>query len=334
MPKLNYKQRWVDRVWYKRSWFSFLLLPLALVYWLVTSVRKHIYYQLLYPVQKYECPIIIVGNISVGGTGKTPMVIHLCQQLQQLGYHPAVTSRGYGVKLHGSRLVTDTDKAMHVGDEPALIRKRTQVPVMVGPDRKASIQQLIAQQLCDVIICDDGLQDYRFVHDLEICMIDAERMYGNALLIPAGPLREGIKRTLTCDFIVATGQTVPALSADAMTTQIGEVVSLSDEQESFALDNWQNQTLHAVAGIGHPQRFFRALREYNITVIEHVFADHAVYNKSDLQFGDHLPVLMTEKDAVKCLEFNLPNSWYVKINAFTNESLIKRIDSKLREHDG
>lgn len=334
MPKRNYKQVWVDRVWYQDSWVSVLLLPLAFLYWLLISVRKHIYFKYFYVHKKYSCAVIIVGNITVGGTGKTPMVIHLCQQLKQLGYRPAVTSRGYGVALNSSRLVTDADTALQVGDEPLLIYQNAKVPVMVGPDRSSSIRQLIEQKLCNVVVCDDGLQDYRFMHDIEICMLDAVRMFGNGRLLPAGPLREGTQKTLTCDFVVTTGKIVPAVSADAMTLQMNEAVNLSDQQQRVSLDHWQHQTVHAIAGIGHPQRFFDALREHNIIVIEHVFADHAMYNVSDFQFNDQLPVLMTEKDAVKCLHFKLENAWYVTITAQTNNTLIERIHSKLRDYDG
>lgn len=334
MLKRSNKQVWINRVWYQRSWVSTFLLPLTFLYWLVISVRKHVYFKFFYQSKTFSCPIIIVGNITVGGTGKTPMVIHLCDQLRSLGFAPAVTSRGYGATLKNSRLVTDNDTALQVGDEPLLIYKNAKVPVMVGPNRLASIQKLVENKSCDVVICDDGLQDYRFIHDIEVCMVDAERLYGNGRLIPAGPLRESVQRILSCDFAIATGKVIPAISSDVMTLQIGEVVNLVDTQHRVCLETWQNQRVHAVAGIGNPQRFFDILRKQNITVIEHVFADHAVYNKSNLQFNDQLPILMTEKDAVKCLGFNLQNAWYVTINAQTNDNLIARIHSKLREHDG
>lgn len=334
MPKHNQKQVWVDHVWYQNSILSIFLLPLAFLYYFVISVRKHIYFRFFYQTKKYSRPVIIVGNITVGGTGKTPMVIHLCQQLSQLGYRPAVTSRGYGVVLNHSRLVTDADTAVQVGDEPLLIYKNAKVPVMVGPNRNDSIQQLIEHNLCDLVICDDGLQDYRFMHDLEICMVDSARLFGNGRLIPSGPLREKLQRIFSCDFVVATGSTVPAISADTMTLEIGDVVSLSNQQQCVPIERWQNRTVHAVAGIGHPQRFFATLRKHNITLIEHVFADHAIYNKSDFQFNDQLPILMTEKDAVKCLDFNLENAWYITVKPQTSHTLIERIHSKLREHDG
>lgn len=334
MPKRENNQAWLERVWYRRSRVSLLLLPLSSLYWLLISVRKHVYFKFFYKANQYSCPIIIVGNITVGGTGKTPMVVHLCKQLQQLGFSPAVTSRGYGVKLTGSRLIKDADTALQVGDEPLLIYKNAKVPVMVGPDRNASIQQLIEKNLCDIVICDDGLHDYRFIHDVEICMVDAERIYGNGRLLPAGPLRESLNRVLACDFVVTTGKVVPAISKDAMTLQINKVISLTGADQNESLEKWKNKTVHAVAGIGNPQRFFDTLRKHDINVIEHAFADHQVYNQSDFQFDDQLPIIMTEKDAVKCLEFDIKNAWYVTVEAQTNDTLISRIHSKLREHDG
>ena len=215
MAKSSYQQ-WINRIWYGRSFISLLLLPLSALFWLTITLRRAIYFSVPGLRTQYSVPIIVVGNITVGGTGKTPMVIYLCQELVKLGFSPGVASRGYGADLSSSIPIREDHHANEVGDEPRVIFQRTRQPVVVGPDRKDVIDKLIKDHRCNVIICDDGLQDYRFIHDIEILMIDGDRQFGNGWLLPAGPLREGISRLSDCDFKVVTASKQPEISADTM----------------------------------------------------------------------------------------------------------------------
>ncbi len=269
-------------------------------------------------LRKYHpgVPVIVVGNIVAGGSGKTPLVIALLQQLQQAGWVPGVASRGYGRDdAKTARWVDADSQAALSGDEPLLIALRTHAKVRVDVDRVAATRALVKAG-CNIIICDDGLQHYRLARDIEIEVQDAGRRYGNGRLLPAGPLREPLERAADCTFRVMnwgvprTGTQPENNSAGewAMQLVIGDAYPLQGGP-TVPLARFAEHRVHAVAGIGEPERFFRMLRDARVGVVPHAFSDHHQYAAEDLAFGSALPVLMTEKDAVKCLSF-LQSGWY------------------------
>ena len=281
----------------------------AAVYGVVAGLRRWLYRRGLLRVHRVAVPVVVVGNLTAGGTGKTPFAIALVQRLRQAGRNPGVASRGYGRRDEATpRWVEAGDDASLVGDEPLLVAQRTGAKVRVDRDRVAAARALV-EAGCDAIVCDDGLQHYRLARDVEVEVIDGRRRYGNARLLPAGPLREPPERGRACDFRVvnlAGGET--AASAHPAEPGFGEWpmrLRAGDAQPMLGgrpkpLSSFAGQRVHAVAGIGHPQRFFTMLREAGIAVVPHAFPDHHAYTAEDFRFGSDLPVLMTEKDAVKC----------------------------------
>ncbi|GLQ48604.1 tetraacyldisaccharide 4'-kinase [Dyella flava] len=301
----------LQRGWYgggRLPWWSY---PLAALYGLVVAVRRGGYQRGWLRSVRLPCPVIVVGNLTTGGTGKTPLTLALIGVLRQRGYRPGVVSRGYGGTQREPMLLGDAPNPVEVGDEPALIRA-TGVPVAIGRDRPAAAQ-LLLDAGCDVLIADDGLQHYRLARDVEICVIDGERRFGNAKLLPAGPLREPLRRLNNVDFRVCNG-------GDAKNGEIpmhlhgGMARALLDGHEQ-PVSRFSGARVHAVAAIGHPQRFFASLVAQGIEVIPHPFPDHHAFAPSDLAFADGLPVLMTEKDAVKCRAFAQPDWWSVPVKA-------------------
>lgn len=258
-------------------------------------------------------PVIVIGNLTAGGTGKTPLVIALVERLLAAGRKPGVVSRGYGRADESQALWVEpaTDAAL-AGDEPVLIARRCGIPVRVDRDRVAGARALAAAG-CDVIVCDDGLQHYRLARDVEVEVVDGARRYGNARLLPAGPMREPPERGLECDFRVVNGGD----------TGFGEwSMRLRSEQaqpllggRARPLSGFAGQRVQAVAGIGNPDRFFSMLRSHGIAVVPHAFPDHHRYVAEDFSFGSDLPVLMTEKDAVKCAAFATERYFSVPVSA-------------------
>ena len=323
--------QWVNSMWYGQNKMSYVFLPLSGVFSTAAKVRQ---WKQTQSKIKFSVPVIIVGNITVGGTGKTPMVTALVKELQQLGYQPGVASRGYGGQFTQATLVKQSHSAEEVGDEPLLIFHHTQASVMVGQNRVNNIEALINTHHCDVIVCDDGLQDYRFTHDVEIIMVDGDRAFGNHKLLPAGPLREPISRLQQADFVIATSKVVPAVSSDCMKLQLSDCVQLTNPANIRALNDFQGQSVHAIAGIGHPARFFNHLKSLGLNVTEHPYPDHARYNESDFSFSDQNPILMTEKDAVKCKQLSLENAWYVPVQALLPDNFMTRVNQLLRKING
>ncbi|MTI73457.1 MAG: tetraacyldisaccharide 4'-kinase [Stenotrophomonas sp.] len=297
--------------WYDGApvpWTARLLAPL---YAAVAGLRRGLYRRGWLRGRQVPVPVIVVGNITAGGTGKTPLTIALVERLREAGWKPGVASRGYGRDDAGNaRWITPELAPELAGDEPLLIAWKTGVPVRVDRDRVAAARALL-EAGCDVVVCDDGLQHYRLARDIEIEVVDAQRRYGNGLLMPAGPLREPVARARDCDFrVVNLGQASDAGEVPkgagfgewTMRLRIDSARPLRGGRER-SLQGFAGQRVHAVAGIAHPQRFFQMLRTRGIGVVPHAFADHHRYQASDLSFGSELPVLMTEKDAVKCKAF-------------------------------
>jgi tetraacyldisaccharide 4'-kinase len=286
----------LDHYWYSRNPVAWALLPLSWLFCIVTWLRRLAYKSGLASSHAVPVPVIIVGNISVGGTGKTPLLIGLCDYLKTQGFRPGVISRGYGAAIIGEHTVAENDNTESCGDEPLLIRQRTGCPVVIGKNRVAAANKLLAENTCDIILSDDGLQHYRLKRDIEIAVVDTKRMFGNGFCLPAGPLREPVSRLDSVSMVVQHGDN---RNQYHFSLQFDDVVNLLTG-EKRKLEALSSSTVHAVAGIGHPARFFNQLRNQGVQVVEHAFPDHHKYTPGDIDFIDDLPILMTEKDAVKC----------------------------------
>ncbi|MDH5710925.1 MAG: tetraacyldisaccharide 4'-kinase [Gammaproteobacteria bacterium] len=324
----------IDACWYSQNPVAWLLLPLAILYCVIIFIRRQLYRLGMLKNFKCSVPVIIVGNISVGGTGKTPLLIALCKLLISQGYRPGVISRGYGGSFEGERQLAAGDSAKLVGDEPCLIHVRTHCPVVVGRDRVAAAELLLKNNNCDVILSDDGLQHYRLQRDIEIAVVDTRRMFGNGYCLPAGPLREPVSRLKQVDLVVdhcSAGES--AVSKVNFTLMFTDAINLKTG-ESKELDNFTGSVVHAVAGIGYPERFFAQLRQAGLSVIEHAYPDHYQYAINDLMFNDDNPVLMTEKDAVKCRHFANDKFWYAPVDAVLSPGFKQELLAKLKSHAG
>jgi tetraacyldisaccharide 4'-kinase len=307
-------KNWLETIWYRQAPPPALLSPLASVY---SAVADHLANTHRQQAVKLPVPVIVVGNIAIGGTGKTPFTLWLIDQLRAMGRRPGVISRGYGGRAPCYPLrvtaVTDPD---HCGDEPALIARRAHVPIVVAPDRVAAGRRLLEGGGVDVIIADDGLQHYRLARDLEICVVDGSRGVGNGARLPAGPLREPPSRLAAVDLVVVNGGDWPQAPAGAISMRLvtDSARALADDRTQ-PLAQFSGRRVHAVAGIGNPARFFRSLRAAGLDLVEHPFPDHHRYAEIDLAFGGDAPVLMTEKDAVKCGDFGRLPLWRVPAQA-------------------
>ena len=306
-------QSWLNRIWYERGSPPWWMLPLSLTYGGVAGTRRYLYSRRLRRSIRVSCPVVVVGNLSVGGTGKTPLVCWLVARLAERGMKPGVVTRGYGGSSSSARLVSAADDPALVGDEPLLLARHTGAPVAVGRRRAAAAQLLVAQG-CDVIVSDDGLQHYALARDCEIVVIDGDRRFGNGWLLPAGPLRESPVRLSAADAIVVNGGRALVEGAFSMRLEAKSVVAVSGAAAK-PLSAFAGQRVHAVAGIGNPDRFFNMLRAHGIEVIGHPLDDHARLQAADIAFADDKPVLMTEKDAVKCAAIADRRHWYVPVNA-------------------
>lgn len=321
----------IEQSWQRKDWLSTLLSPFSLVYGGVVLLRKYGYFAGVLTRYRAPVPVIIVGNITVGGSGKTPLVVHLVGELMAANLKPAVISRGYGGNAKDYPLLVERNTpASESGDEPALIARRTGVPVVVGANRQQSIEYLMREHDVDVIVSDDGLQHLKMARDVEICVVDKTRAGNNYKLLPAGPYREPISRLSSVDLLVHhTTQKSSSLALEgAMTMQLipAEVVPLArDPAAKFDA----TQGVHAVAAIGHPERFFRTCEQLGWKIFRHAFPDHHQFCANDLDFGDALPVLMTEKDAVKCESFATPGQWYLPVDVKLSDSLIEQLKPKL-----
>jgi tetraacyldisaccharide 4'-kinase len=292
-------------------------------------LRAWAYRLRLLPSRRLAAPVIVVGNVTVGGTGKTPLVIWLAGRLRAAGHRPGIVSRGYGgrARYWPQQVRPDSDPAA-VGDEAVLIARRTGCPMAVGPDRVAAAEALLAHTDCDVILADDGLQHYRLRRDIEIAVIDGRRRFGNGRCLPAGPLREPAGRLRRVDFRVCNGD--PEEGEYGMALTGDEAVSLADPAQRRTLSSLP-QPLHAVAGIGHPERFFDALAARGLECDNHAFADHHPYAAGELDFDAAATVLMTEKDAVKYGRHADARHWYVPVSAQPEAAFGERVLQRLQE---
>ncbi|WP_394754168.1 tetraacyldisaccharide 4'-kinase [Crenothrix sp.] len=300
--------------WHKGAKLGIVLLPLAWVFAACVGVRRLLYHVGVLKQQRLPAPVIIVGNITVGGTGKTPLVIYIAKLLKQSGYKPGIISRGYGGKATSwPQIVTPQTDATLVGDEAVLIASQSACPMAVGALRTDAARLLLAQFDCNVILSDDGMQHYALARDIEIAVIDGDRRFGNGFCLPAGPLREPISRLKHVDMVVVNGGKAQDNEFSMQLTGAVAVNITTGEQKP--LSAFAGIACHALAGIGNPDRFFKSLQAAGIACESHAFPDHHRFLKHDITFQDDKPVLMTEKDAVKCTLFATHQHWYVPVNA-------------------
>ncbi len=320
--------------WQTRGPLAVLLLPVAALFTAIAALRRLAYRCKLLRSEQIDVPVIIVGNITAGGTGKTPLVLWLAQYLAVRGKRPGIISRGYGSARSDSRAVIANGIAADYGDEPCLLAQRAGCPVWVGTDRAATARALrAAHPEVDVIISDDGLQHYRLARDIEIAVIDGARGLGNGWPLPAGPLREPASRLTAVDAVVVNGgdSTGSFPYSIGMQLQGDTFRNLHDGQQPVTAAYFQGQQVYAIAGIGNPPRFFAQLQRLGLDCSTRAFPDHHVYTAQDLQFaGDH-PVVMTEKDAVKCTAFATTRHWALVVNAVPDESLGATIIARLAQ---
>ncbi len=331
---------WIHRVWYEGGTAHWLLLPFSGLFWLLIVLRRCLYRFGIMGSHSAPVPVIIVGNITAGGTGKTPVTIWLACEMQARGFSPGIVSRGYGGSKSGTSMRVDAASDPRVvGDEPVLIANRTGCPVVVDRNRVKAAEMLV-EDGADLIIADDGLQHYRLARTYEICVIDGSRGLGNRRLLPAGPLRETLSRLNEVDQVIVNGKLRATKGASVVEQNALNFELVASEacrlNGSLArpLAGFAGKTVHGVAAIGNPRRFFDLLRAHDMQVIEHAFPDHAELGTKDLNFGDDFDILMTEKDAVKIGSSASDKLWKVPVELEMDPLLagpwLEQVESRLR----
>ena len=315
--------------WYNKSIWLYLLYPFSLLFSYLTSRRRRKFLKDKSESYKSNTPIIVVGNLTIGGTGKTPLVKYIATELIKRGYKPGIVSRGYGGKFKETLKVDENTSVKETGDEAQILSKLN-IPFYIDKNRVRAVQKINKNHDCDVIISDDGLQHYKMKRDIEIAVIDGKRRFGNKLTFPAGPLRESIKRLDSVDFVV--NNSGPTEEEEfLMNVSPSEFVHLKSGK-SYKVEEWpMHNQVHAVAGLGNPGRFFDLLGKLGFDIIRHPFPDHHNFVSSDIFYLDHLPIIMTEKDASKCKDFDNNKIWYLKIDADVNNKFIDQLQNKLEE---
>jgi len=302
---------------------------LSAVFLLISFIRKTLYEFNFLKSYKLKIPVIVVGNITSGGTGKTPLIIYLANELKKNGYRPGIISRGYGSKSEGVMEVSQKSDVAQAGDEPMLIQKHTHLPVFVSKDRVLAAKTLVKKYAkTDVILSDDGIQHYRLRRDLEVLVIDGTRKFGNGYLLPAGPLREFRSKLKTVDAIVCNHKKV--IDGSYLMKYTGHLLINLKTNKKIHLNNLSLKNIHAIAGIGNPDRFFDYLKTYNILFSSSVFQDHYKFSKKDFRDMNDKNIIMTEKDAVKCQQFSRNNFWYLPVIAEVDSKFTDVILKKLR----
>ena len=332
----------LTRAWYQGALWLLLLWPLACLFFVITLVRRWLYRSGIKKSYRSPAPVIVVGNVTVGGAGKSPLVAYLVANLQNSGYRPGVLSRGYGANVEPNepRLVEVDSLPSQVGDEPLMLKRKLACPVAVCPNRKNAIELLLAQG-CDVLVSDDGLQHLAMERDLEVCVFDGERMWGNGRLLPSGPLREPLSRLESVNYVVINGGADPAISFPvpcySMVLGAQELCELNSDRKRSLVDacadlnqRGSGVLVHAVAGIGNPERFFKSLEEQGFVIERHPFNDHHQFENRDFQGFSEQMIIMTEKDAVKCKSLKLNDAWYLPVQAQLNDNLAQQIVSDLQ----
>lgn len=333
--------KWLHRVWYEGAPFYQILLPLSGLNWLLVTLRRGLYRLGVLSRHRAAVPVIVVGNITAGGTGKTPVTIWLARELRERGFSPGIVSRGYGGSKSSTSMRVDAASDPEiVGDEPVLIARKAGCPVVVDVNRARAAQMLVDDGVT-VIIADDGLQHYRLERSYEICVIDGARGLGNRLLLPAGPLRETIDRLVEVDQVLTNGRMRECSEATAVEQNAIRFDLLALEVRRLngslirPIEGFAGTTVHAVAAIGNPTRFFDMLRSHGMQVIEHALPDHARLDIRKMRYGDGFEVLMTEKDAVKLEGVTSDKYWTVPVDLMIDPIIagpwLEQIESRLRD---
>jgi tetraacyldisaccharide 4'-kinase len=327
----NTLARWLLDVWYKDPFIGVWLSPLGFLFNDAVKFRKFLYRRGVLKTHTLPVPVIVVGNITVGGTGKTPLIIWLTRLLQDSGFKPGIISRGYGGQSESWPQWVDADSdAKYAGDEALLIAKQTGCPMAVGPLRVEAANMLLRNADCNIILSDDGLQHYALNRDIEIAVIDGDRRFGNGYCLPAGPLREPVERLQSVDLIIVNGE--KSEDNEFSMQLVGDTAVNLVTGEQKPLQEFNNG--HALAGIGNPERFFKLLASAGLTCITHSFPDHYQFQRHDIEFDDNKSVLMTEKDAVKCTGFAGKQHWYLPVKAVPEAGFAEQLLNLLSEkHD-
>lgn len=318
---------WIERGWYQGNKSVYVLLPLTLVFWVISSLRRLLFRLGIFKSSKSTVPTVVVGNISVGGTGKTPFAVYLVELLKKMGHTPGIVSRGYGsnADMDYPRFVNRDSSAADVGDEPKLLAMKADCPIVIAPKRAEAVAMLEQQTDVDVIISDDGLQHYEMARNAEIVLVDGARQHGNGWLLPVGPLREPKTRLKSVDLVIENQgfneQGEYRLAA-------GTIYNLARPEQTIELS--KIKAVHLISGIGNPNRFVDTVRGLNLEIqSETWFPDHHPFSVDDFQQYQSIPtdeiILMTEKDAVKCTEFAQGNWFVLPISAVISDALEKRI---------
>ena len=315
------------RWWYRRNILSYLLWPFSLLWQCGMALRHSLYKHGIFSTTHFPVPVIVVGNLTVGGNGKTPVIIALVELLKEMGFKPGIVSRGYGGALKkGAYLVTATSNATLVGDEPLLLARRLNCPVAIGAKRVEAVNILLAHHDCDVVLSDDGLQHLAMGRAMELIIVDGQRQFGNGFCLPAGPLRESVERLRTTPWVIY--HSVDPIYEQRFFLQPYCFRSVTKPTLTRSLQAFADETVEVIVAIGYPQRFLDALQALQIKIMAKIFRDHHVYSEAELAFYKNKTVIMTEKDAVKCSTFNLSDAWYLEVSAVLSEAL----HSSLRHH--
>lgn len=324
----------LERHWQRITPVSVLLFPVSLIFRAAVAARRYAYSASLLKSERMAVPVIVVGNITVGGTGKTPLVLWLASFLMQHGRRPGIVSRGYGSDTSQPRPVPASADPARFGDEPVLLAQRSSCPVWIGADRVAAARGLLAASpFCDVILSDDGLQHRRLARDAELAVIDGARGLGNGLMLPAGPLREPASRLREVDAVIVNGPMQSSAEVQkviAMRLEGRQFHNILNPEHVVGPEYFKRQRVHAIAGIGHPPRFFAQLNELGIEFEARAFPDHHAYTPGDLAFASGNVVVMTEKDAVKCAAFASETHWALRVDAVLDPELGELILNKLK----
>lgn len=324
----SFIEKVLSHIWYQPSvkWYLFLFIPLSFLTKIYVTIKRKLYLWNILKTKEVPVPVIVVGNITVGGTGKTPVTIYISKLLQKHNFKPGIICRGYLGKAKNPLVVEKNSSHHDVGDEALLLTKLTDVPVAIGKNRVKAAELLLKNYDVDIIISDDGLQHYKLARNIEIAVIDGQRELGNNSLLPIGPLREPKERLNSVDICVANGGLSMMMNDYfLMRLQLVKLYNCLDNTKELEIYELSNKTVHAVSGIGNPAKFFDLLKLHNITVIPHAYSDHHKFSKEELEFNDNYPIIITEKDSVKCMELNNPNIWVLSVQA----CLSKGFDEKL-----
>ena len=315
-------------MWYGPRAWGWRLAPLSLPYTGVVRVRRALFRRGFRLSHRVGVPVVVVGNIAVGGTGKTPLVVWLAHRLREHGFRPGVICSGYrgSARAWPRHVAADSDPA-EVGDEAVLLARRTGGPVVADPDRVQAARYLVQEHRCDIVVADDGLQHYRLARDIEIAVLDGQRRHGTGWCLPAGPLREPVSRLESVDLVVTKGR---GRDGEYRMELAGRTLRLAAD-DSVTIDpaELSSSAVHAVAGIGNPCSFFQGLRDLGLQVIPRAFPDHHPFSADDIEFRDERPVIMTEKDAVKCRGFATARHWYLPVDAEVEPALEPALIARL-----